>query len=66
MTNPIKIIRLNELIKISGMSRSTIYLKLNDPASDIPRPVKLGTRAIGWVESEIQDWLGRIVLTARV
>jgi prophage regulatory protein len=24
-----------------------------------PQPVKLGTRAVGWVESEIQKWIKR-------
>lgn len=45
----------------TGLSRSTIYAKMDtkgpyhDPS--FPVPVKLGKRAVGWRESEINAWL---------
>lgn len=50
-----KIVRLPEVKGSTGLSRSSIYLRMaND---DFPRPISLGGRAIGWLESDIQGWL---------
>lgn len=51
-----KIIRLPELQDRLGLSRSTIYARLKSDES-FPRKVSLGDRAIGFVESEIEDWI---------
>jgi len=39
----------------TGYSRSTIYAMME--AGDFPRPVKLGPRAVAWVESEVDAWI---------
>jgi prophage regulatory protein len=53
------IIRRKQVEARTGLSRSTIYLRVSE--GTFPRPVSLGARAVGWVESEISDWLaGRI------
>ena len=39
----------------TGLSRSTIYEKIKD--GTFPKPVKLGPRAVGWFDSEIDAWL---------
>ncbi len=38
-----------------GLSRSTIYAKMAE--GDFPRPIKLGKRAVGWLDSDIDEWL---------
>lgn len=52
-----QILRLPAVKARTGLSRSTIYLRLSE--GQFPRPVPLGGRAVGWVESEIDDWLTR-------
>ena len=48
-----KILRLQQVQQITGLCRSAIYA-----LPSFPRAVKLGgTRASGWFESEVQDWL---------
>jgi len=53
-----------------GLSRSTIYDKMN-PASprydaSFPKPIKLGIgSAVGWVESEVDDWLRKQIEASR-
>ena len=48
----------------TGLSRSTIYLRVAE--GTFPRPVSLGARAVGWVESEVSDWLaGRIAASRK-
>lgn len=56
-----RIIRLPETINRTGKKRSTIYDALNpkspryDPS--FPKPFKLGSRAIGFYEAEINKWI---------
>ncbi|MEC7369603.1 MAG: AlpA family transcriptional regulator [Pseudomonadota bacterium] len=51
----IVILRLPQVIAATGLSRSTIYKKVSE--SSFPRPFKLGERAIGWRQSDVEDWL---------
>jgi prophage regulatory protein len=39
----------------TGLSRSTIYLRIAQ--GRFPRPVRLGKRAVGWLESDISTWI---------
>ena len=53
------ILRLPAVKSRTGLSRSTIYLRMAE--GTFPKPISLGDRAVGWVEEEITDWLdGRI------
>lgn len=49
------ILRLPAVKASTGLSRSTIYLRVAE--GTFPKPVSLGGRAVGWIESEIQQWL---------
>lgn len=50
-----RIIRLKEVLKDTGLARSTIYKYV--ALGLFPKPVALGVRAVGWLESEVQDWI---------
>ncbi|MDP3977053.1 MAG: AlpA family transcriptional regulator [Pseudomonas sp.] len=50
-----KIIRLKNVIDSTGLARSTIYKFIGE--STFPKPVSLGDRCVGWVESEVHDWI---------
>jgi prophage regulatory protein len=39
----------------TGETRSTIYAKM--ARGEFPKPVKLGEKAVGWVESEIDAYI---------
>ncbi|MCY4421127.1 MAG: AlpA family phage regulatory protein [Gammaproteobacteria bacterium] len=39
------------------IGRSTIYRLMR--SGDFPKPLQVGTRAVRWVESEIDDWISR-------
>ena len=49
------ILRLPTVKARTGLSRSTIYLRISE--GGFPKPVSLGPRSVGWVESEIEEWL---------
>lgn len=50
-----RIIRLKEVIDSTGLARSTIYKYIAE--GTFPKPVSLGERCVGWVESEVHDWI---------
>lgn len=50
-----RIIRLKEVIDSTGLARSTIYKYIGD--GSFPKPVSLGDRCVGWVESEVHEWI---------
>ena len=47
--------RLPEVKRTTGLSRSTIYLRIAQ--GNFPKPVNLGGRAVGWLDIEIREWL---------
>jgi len=49
------ILRRNAVEKKVGLGRSSIYAEL--AKNTFPKPVKLSQRSIGWIESEIDDWI---------
>ncbi|WP_046487648.1 helix-turn-helix transcriptional regulator [Pseudomonas veronii] len=50
-----RIIRLKEVINSTGLARSTIYKYISEGA--FPKPIPLGDRSVGWLESEIHNWI---------
>lgn len=38
-----------------GMGHSAIYSKIN--SGEFPAPIKLGERAVGWLQSEVDAWI---------
>jgi len=54
-STPISILRRTDVEARTGLSRSTIYLRLSQ--GTFPKPVNLGGRAVGWVASEVDAWL---------
>lgn len=54
-----KIYRLPEVITMTGLSRSSIYLRVS--TDEFPKPVKIGRRAVGWPEESIIAWQSRMM-----
>ena len=50
-----RIIKLKEVLNKTGLGRSTLYNLIG--ASQFPKPIPLGLRAVGWLESEIEEWI---------
>mgnify|MGYP003625688216 CR=1 FL=1 len=54
-----RILRLKDVISQTGLARSTIYKYID--AGSFPKPVPLGGRSVGWVQSEVQDWIAHAI-----
>ncbi len=50
-----RIYRRHDVEKLTGLSRSTLYAMMAE--GTFPKPVKLGKRAVGWHELDIQEWI---------
>lgn len=50
-----KIIRMNQLVKILGISRSSIH-RLQAQGDFVPK-IRIGTRAVGYSEDAVTAWL---------
>ncbi len=55
LQNALHILRRQQVQARTGLTRSTIYQKIAEGV--FPKPVKLSSRAVGWLESDIQGWL---------
>ncbi len=58
-----KISRLPQVKEQTGLSRSTIYLRISK--NEFPAPISLGGRAVGWLDKEIDDWLNEKIEASR-
>jgi len=65
-----KILRLKQVIDLTGLSRSTIYDLLNAKStrhdSTFPKSIKLTECSVGWVEREVHEWIESRVAKSRV
>ena len=52
-----RILRRKAVEAKTGHSTSTIYEKM--AAGEFPKPIRLGARAVGWIEEEIDQYLDR-------
>lgn len=57
------ILRLPAVRQSTGLSRSTIYLRVAQ--GTFPRPVSLGGRAVGWLEHEVEEWVQSRIVESR-
>lgn len=57
------ILRLPAVKSRTGLSRSTIYLRIKE--GTFPTPISLGARAVGWIDSEIEKWLEKQIESSR-
>lgn len=55
-TSPISmLLRLPDVIKMTGLGRSTIYNLIKE--KQFPNQVKISKRSVAWPASEIQYWI---------
>ena len=63
MYKDFRIIKRPEVEVITGLSRSSIYAKMENKT--FPKAIKLSERSVGWLEHEVQDWLRNRVSVTR-
>jgi prophage regulatory protein len=59
-TSPKTILRLADVLRKTGLSRSTLYNRI--AKREFPHQVSLGGHAIGWLNEEVEDWINERAL----
>ncbi|MCJ5550471.1 helix-turn-helix transcriptional regulator [Klebsiella quasipneumoniae] len=57
------LITAKEVLRRVQRSKAWLYKQLSKDA--FPRPVKIGTRSISFVESEVDHWIKKQILASR-
>ncbi|MEM9262213.1 MAG: AlpA family transcriptional regulator [Pseudomonadota bacterium] len=57
------IIRLPDVLKLTGLSRSTVYSLVSQ--SRFPKPIRISDRCVGWIAEEVEDYLTDRILLSR-
>ena len=63
MDAPVRVLRLPRVQARTGLSRSSIYMRVANRS--FPQPIRLGARAIGWIESEVDQWIRDQIAASR-
>lgn len=50
-----RLIRLPDVMSITGLKRSTIYFKMKE--GNFPNNIPIGERSVAWVEGEVINWI---------
>lgn len=58
-----QILKLSEVKLITGLSGSSIYR--GAASGTFPKPIKLGERSSGWLNTEISQWLNERIELSR-
>lgn len=58
------VLRLTDVKQRTGLSRSTIYLRIAN--NEFPAPISLGGRAVGWLEQDIDEWIIEKIEASRI
>ena len=58
-----RILRLRSVLDKTGDSRSGLYLKVSQ--GKFPKPIKLSTRSVGWLENEVEQWIDQRINASR-
>jgi prophage regulatory protein len=59
----LSLLKFSEVIAMTGLSRSTIYLLIQ--AGDFPKQVAVSQRKVGFISEEIEDWIRKRIQSSR-
>ncbi|TDN60661.1 helix-turn-helix transcriptional regulator [Scandinavium goeteborgense] len=54
-----KLLRINDVMNLTGLPKSTIYLKIKN--KEFPNQVQIGARSVAWVEGEVRKWIEKSI-----
>ena len=56
----VKLIKLSRVMEKTSLSKTAVYT-----TPGFPKPVKVGKRAVAWVESEVDQWISARIAETR-
>lgn len=61
--NNTSLIRVKEVVKITGLAKATIYAKAANKT--FPAPIKISDRASAWISEEVEQWVQERIAQSR-
>jgi len=58
-----KLIRMPQVVEATQRSKPAIYADM--AAGLFPKPIKIGVRAVAWLEEDIQRWIAQRIAAAK-
>ena len=52
-----QILRMRDVVSLTKISRSRIYVAMGREDDPFPRPIRLGPNSVGWRRCEVLAWL---------
>ncbi|MCE2541050.1 MAG: AlpA family transcriptional regulator [Acidobacteria bacterium] len=50
-----RLLRLPAVLEKTGLRRSVLYALMTP--GEFPRPLRIGARAVAWLEDEVDEWI---------
>ena len=60
----LQILRLPQVCNVTGLRRSMIYQL--EAEQRFPHRIKIGIRAVGWIEGEVRMWVATRIAASRI
>ena len=60
---PQRLLRAPEVEARTGLSKTQRFYLMRD--GKFPKSIKIGARAVAWIESEIDEYIGRLIAETR-
>lgn len=57
---PVRLYRLPDVLRLTGLSKSTVYARVKTGEFPAPAPIFRGGRAVAWRSEDITGWIGRV------
>jgi prophage regulatory protein len=54
-----RILRAKDVQDLTGLANSTLYNLVREHS--FPKPISLGNKCKGWVDSEVQEWIEKCI-----
>jgi prophage regulatory protein len=58
-----RILKRKDVEDMTGLKRSSIYLKMAN--NEFPKQIKLGARSVGWLLSDVENWINQKISETR-
>lgn len=63
MNENVRLLRIRQVCERTGLSRSTVYELVSE--HELPKPIQISARTVGWVESEIDSFIRSRIARSR-
>lgn len=61
--NDIVMLKRKQVEAMTSLPRSSLYAKMQ--AEDFPRPVKIGSRSVRWIQTDVIAWINSRIAASR-